>query len=83
MGQRYRRMDDQKPWPVSVLKQNFPKGRLERKVKKSNLGAVLSNLVQHSSTGVHGAPKILGVHRYERVHKGASQAYRLYTQNLF
>ena len=41
---------------------------------------------QCSSTVVHGAPygapNMLGVHHYERVRKGASQAYRQYTQNL-
>ena len=26
--------------------------------------------------------KMLGVRHYKKVHKGASQAYRLYTQNL-
>ena len=35
MGQRYGRMEDQKPWPVLVLNQNFAKGReLKPKVKK-------------------------------------------------
>ena len=35
MGQKYRKMQDQKPWPGLALKQNFAKGRrLEQKVKK-------------------------------------------------
>ena len=38
MGQRYRRMYDQKPWPGLALNEEFSKGRaLKPKVKNENM----------------------------------------------
>ena len=38
VGQRYRRMEDQKPWPGLALNQEFSKGRgLKPKVKNENI----------------------------------------------
>ena len=38
MGQRYRRMEDQKPWPGLALNEEFSKGRaLKPKVKNKNM----------------------------------------------
>ena len=38
VGQRYRRMEDQKPWPVLALKGEFSKGRgLKPKVTNENI----------------------------------------------
>ena len=50
MGQRYRRMEDQKPWPGLACNLGFAKEKgLEPKVKKllklSKLGDVVSKLV--------------------------------------
>ena len=42
MGQRYRRMEDQKPWPVLALHQESAKGRgFNSKVKTSELDDVI------------------------------------------
>ena len=50
MGQRYRRMEDQKPWPGLALKREFSKGRgLKPKVTNENI--VYSNV---SQTGIWG-----------------------------
>ena len=40
MGQRYRRMEDQKPWPGLEIHQDFAKGRggLKPKLKSENVG---------------------------------------------
>ena len=46
--------------------------------KYSGISALQTVGMMH--TRVH--QKMLGVHHYERVHKGASQAYQQYTQNL-
>ena len=49
MGQRYRRMEDQKPWPGLALNKNFAKARKLKsklKMKMSELGDVSSKLVQ-------------------------------------
>ena len=46
MGQRYRKMEDQKWWPGSSRNQDFAEGRgHEPKVKMSELGDALSKLV--------------------------------------
>ena len=46
MGQRYRGMEDQKPWHGLAREQNFVKGRgLEPKVKMSKSRDVVSKLV--------------------------------------
>ena len=38
MGQRYRRMEDQKPWPGLALNRKFSKGRgLKEKVTNENI----------------------------------------------
>ena len=34
MGQRYPKMEDQKPWPGLVLKQDFAKGRRLKPIVK-------------------------------------------------
>ena len=45
MGQRYRRMEDQKPWPGLALNREFSKGRgLKPKVTNENI--VYSNVSQ-------------------------------------
>ena len=49
MGQTYRRIEHQKPWPGLALDQNFDKVRRVEtknyKVKTSKLGDVLSKVV--------------------------------------
>ena len=46
MGQKYRRMDDQKPWFGLALNQDFAEERgFEPKVKMSELGDATSKLV--------------------------------------
>ena len=46
MGQRYRKIDDQKPWSVFSSNQDFVEERgQEPKVKLSELGDALSKLV--------------------------------------
>ena len=57
VGQRYRRMEDQKPWPGLALIREFSKGRgLKPKVTNENI--VYSNV---SQTGIWGrSPKSLG-----------------------
>ena len=58
--------------------------RLDRPIEESRPDRQPDRPVD--STGFHlwctVHQKMLGVHHYERVHKGALQAYRLYTQNL-
>ena len=48
MGQRYRRMEDKKPWPGMALNQDFAKGKeLKPKVKKRkrlNFSAEINNI---------------------------------------
>ena len=48
MGQRYRRMEDQKPWPGLALNREFSKGR-GLKPKAANENIVYSNV---SQTGI-------------------------------
>ena len=47
MGPRYRKMDNQKPWPAFSRNQDFAEGRgLTPNVKVSESGDVASKLVQ-------------------------------------
>ena len=48
MGQRYRRMEDQKPWPGLALNREFSKGR-GLKPKVTNENVVYSNVSQRGS----------------------------------
>ena len=46
MGPRYRKMEDQKPWPGFSRNQDFAEGReLTPKIKVSQLGYAMSKLV--------------------------------------
>ena len=57
VGQRYRRMEDQKPWPGLALKREFSKGR-GLKPKLTNENIVYSNV---SQTGIwRRSPQSLG-----------------------
>ena len=57
VGQRYRRMEDQKPWPGLALNREFSKRR-GLKTKFTNENIVYSNV---SQTGIWGrSPKSLG-----------------------
>ena len=54
VGQRYRRMYDQKPWPCLALNEEFSKGRaLKPKVKNVKLGDVCkqTSLLKHITDG--------------------------------
>ena len=57
VGERYRRMEDQKPWPGLALNREFSKGRgLKPKVTNENI--LYSNV---SQTGIWGrSPPSLG-----------------------
>ena len=66
MGQRYRRMYDQKPWPGLALNEEFSKGRnLNQKLKMKicKLGAVCkqtSLLKRITDGGLGPKPQLLG-----------------------
>ena len=64
MGRRYRKMEDQKPWPVFLRNQDFAEGRgLTPKVKMSELRDELSKLVQLkriTDGGLEAAPPAYG-----------------------
>ena len=58
MGQKYRRIEDQKPWPSLALNQNFAQRRglkASLKVKTSELGNALSEVVSLKRNGCLGA----------------------------